>query len=205
LKAALYCYVQGFSKDSALMPSETKYIARVFRNRAEMIVLVFAGLVAVGVGVMTAVRGSQALDAKRRVEATTKLVQRSETGSQKEFRDEANPIKRDASSKEQQAPDSLVTSESVTSQIVSLLKSVEDISSRLRRLEEVILQDPSKALEVSLLRTQIESLKDAYRRDIDQIDSFVKWLIGLVATLAVGLLSVPVTRLIQRKYPGKTA
>lgn len=71
---------------------------------------------------------------------------------------------------------------------------IKDMFHRQKQLEEVILEDPLKALETTMLRHDIENMKkmqkaniEAIKREVDKIYDMNKWLIGGIATSVLAL------------------
>jgi hypothetical protein len=70
-------------------------------------------------------------------------------------------------------------------EIKKLSSAVDDISSREGKLESAIMQNPAKALEVPLLRRDLDNLKDSQQSTfltlkdgIDRVYDLNKWLLG---------------------------
>jgi len=87
--------------------------------------------------------------------------------------------------------------------IAAELASVE---SRLKTLEDGLGENPGKALSTPLLRKDIEALQKysrdsfaATQKEIERIYDQNKWFIGLIATMAVGVLGLAVGNLVQGK------
>jgi hypothetical protein len=83
-------------------------------------------------------------------------------------------------------------------------KSIADVNDRLSKLEKVILEDPPKALEMPLLRNQLDALSHSYqsdiiavRQEIAQVYDLNKWFIGLMFTMALGIIGLAVTNFIK--------
>ncbi|HEU0012449.1 MAG TPA: hypothetical protein VFQ45_02135 [Longimicrobium sp.] len=75
-----------------------------------------------------------------------------------------------------------------------LAVAVEDLQTRQQRLEAAIGNDPVRALEVPLLRRDLENLRssqvqhhEALRADINRIYDMNKWLLGAMALAVVSL------------------
>jgi hypothetical protein len=87
--------------------------------------------------------------------------------------------------------------------ITAKLASIE---SRLKTLEDGLGDNPGKALSTPLLRKDIEALQKSSRdsfavtqKEIERIYDQNKWFIGLIATMAVGVLGLAVGNLAQGK------
>jgi hypothetical protein len=99
------------------------------------------------------------------------------------------------------------TSQKPTNIEISLLNSrVSNIENQIKALADALGQTPDKALSVPLLRKDLENLKESNHRDLEVVESEVnrvydqnKWFIGLMATIALSLLGVAVSNLIQAR------
>jgi hypothetical protein len=80
--------------------------------------------------------------------------------------------------------------------------SVGDLNSREAKIESVILENPAKALEMPLLRRDLDNVKESQQAalvnlkdSVDRIYDLNKWLLGAMAvsivTLAAGNLLKP--------------
>lgn len=85
----------------------------------------------------------------------------------------------------------------------------DDISSlhaSMSNLEEIILDDPLKAVAVPLLRNDLDSL-DArleadilgMRQEVARVYNLATWVVGLMFTLAVGIFVLALTPFFKRK------
>ncbi len=90
-------------------------------------------------------------------------------------------------------------------ELAGIKSSVEDSKKQLADLNVALLQTPAKALELPLLKRDIDNLKEttqgtfvALRTDIDRVYGLGEWFIGLMATMAVGLLSLAITNFLSR-------
>ena len=94
-------------------------------------------------------------------------------------------------------------------QIAALRSDVEAFAARIQTLENGLFANPEKALSVPLLRNDLENLKQAYKNDIetmvrntDRVYDQNKWFIGLMFTMAIGLIGLAVSNFFQiRKKP----
>jgi hypothetical protein len=91
----------------------------------------------------------------------------------------------------------------LASQVSSMESKVRQIDGDVSALQNAILRDPAKALEVPLLRRDIESNQlanqaalVAIQQDIDRQYDLMKWILG---TLALGLIGLIFTGLSSRK------
>jgi hypothetical protein len=83
--------------------------------------------------------------------------------------------------------------------VAALKENVKEAFDRLEQLEMGLLQNPEKALSVPLLRQDLDNMKSVYRADtlaagkqIDRVYDMSKWFLGLMGTMAVGLLGLTV-------------
>jgi hypothetical protein len=97
------------------------------------------------------------------------------------------------------SPREAFTPDVVTQRIVELQTVLESTNKRLARIEEVILADPSKALELTLLKRDIQSIQavqaanmDAVKDGAERVYDMMKWILGstVLAVLALSLGSV---------------
>jgi cell fate (sporulation/competence/biofilm development) regulator YmcA (YheA/YmcA/DUF963 family) len=91
-----------------------------------------------------------------------------------------------------------------TVQIGKLSSQVDSLQNQIKLLEDAVGQSPEKALAVPLLKKDMDNLKNSYRRDLDSTQSEInrvydqnKWFIGLMFTMAIGLLGLAVSNFLQ--------
>lgn len=77
-------------------------------------------------------------------------------------------------------------------QVASLAVTAADLHTRQQRLESAIMDDPARALQIPLLRRDLDNLiaqqvqqVEAQRRDVERL---YQLLIGLFAALAVSIV-----------------
>lgn len=77
---------------------------------------------------------------------------------------------------------------------------VQRIDDRLQGLESVILDDPAKALETTLIRQDLDDLRarsefdmDNLRTDFARVYDFSKWFLVAIISLSVGLLGIAIS------------
>jgi len=94
-----------------------------------------------------------------------------------------------------------------TIQLQSINTVVSDLKTRQSKLEEVIMSNPAKAIEVPLLRKDLDGLKDAQqqnmlalRQGVDQIYDLNKWLLG---AMAVSIVTLAISNLIKGREKEK--
>jgi hypothetical protein len=94
-------------------------------------------------------------------------------------------------------------------QIASVRAELATTAKRVDGLDAAILDSPTKALSIPLLRQELQGVKTNYQRDIEsynkQIDRIYhqnKWFIGLMFSMAIGLIGLAISNFIQaRKKP----
>ncbi|MGO9591389.1 MAG: hypothetical protein ACLP3K_15245 [Candidatus Acidiferrales bacterium] len=88
--------------------------------------------------------------------------------------------------------------------IAKLQTQVNSLQTQLNQLNEAIGQSPEKALAIPLLKKDMDDFRDVYRRDMDSEHAEVdrvydqnKWFIGLMFTLALGVMGLAVSNFVQ--------
>jgi hypothetical protein len=83
------------------------------------------------------------------------------------------------------------------------------VEQREHKLEQIILSDPAKALELPLLKRDIDNVREsnaqaleAVRRSVEQTYDLSKWLLG---ALALGVLSLAVNSFLSKRSKGLVA
>src|SRR5207248_2858619 len=91
-------------------------------------------------------------------------------------------------------------------QIAAIRADLDGLDKRLKAIEQAVIDSPAKALSVPLLRQELDSLKTSSQRDLEsqakQIDRIYdqnKWFIGLMFTMAVGLIGLAVSNFLQAR------
>jgi hypothetical protein len=84
----------------------------------------------------------------------------------------------------------------VSAAVGELSQKAEQLSARLKLLEDAILETPDKALSIPLLRKDLENQRTmaandsaAIRQEIAQISDLNKWFVALIATMALSMLT----------------
>jgi hypothetical protein len=74
----------------------------------------------------------------------------------------------------------------------------------MKALDDAIGQSPDKALAVPLLQRDVDNMRESNREElvstqaeIDRVYDQNKWFIGLMFTMAVGLVTLAVSNLLQ--------
>lgn len=98
------------------------------------------------------------------------------------------------------------TATNIGTQIAALRSEVKTADSRMETLERGLLASPEKALSVPLLRNELENLTRTYRQDldttvksIDRVYDQNKWFIGLMFTMAIGLIGLAISNFVQAR------
>ena len=93
-------------------------------------------------------------------------------------------------------------------QVAAIKENVGKLTGRIDAIDAAIVENPTKALSVPLLRQDLENLKGDYLTDrenatkeIDRIYDQNKWFIGLMFTMALGIIGLAVSNFIQLKKP----
>jgi len=96
------------------------------------------------------------------------------------------------------------TDSKLASQLERTEGGIKDVAGRLGKLEAVILNDPGKSLEMPLLRNELDHIKKGYQSDlltlkeeIGRIYDLTKWFIGLMFTMALGVIGLAVTNFVK--------
>ena len=89
---------------------------------------------------------------------------------------------------------------------VDLQAEIKRVSVELKSLKDVLGSDVERALSVPLFRKDIQKIEEQFRertdvasREIDRIYDQNKWFLGLMATMAVSLLGLAISNLLQTR------
>lgn len=84
-----------------------------------------------------------------------------------------------------------------------LVERLQNIERRQARIEQVILNNPARALELPLLRNDLDNAREvnaqsltAIRASVDQIYDLNKWLLG---GMAIGIIALAVSSFLTKK------
>jgi len=99
---------------------------------------------------------------------------------------------------------SRLTDESKASaQLASVQSSLEGLQGRFTKIEGLIVQDPSKALEIPLLRKDLEGIKEStqitiggLRQDLERAYTL---LVGTMVALAIAVFAPAISNLFAKK------
>jgi len=87
---------------------------------------------------------------------------------------------------------------------VALREDLQSLDQRLAVIEQAVLDNPERALQLTLLNREMDNLKVKYqsdfegiRQEIQRIYDLNKWFIGLMFTMAIGLLSLAVSNFVK--------
>ena len=85
-------------------------------------------------------------------------------------------------------------------------KDLYKIKDQIENLNNIILEDPEKALTVPLLKVEIKNQKEqndkelqSIKDDMTRIYDMNKWIIGLVFTMLVSLIALNLSNLYSKK------
>ena len=83
--------------------------------------------------------------------------------------------------------------------------SLDKTKSEVAALDNAIMKSPEKALEMPLLRRDMDNMKETERSNIDSLKAEIdrvyglgEWFIGLMATMAIGVLSLAITNFLSQ-------
>jgi hypothetical protein len=98
----------------------------------------------------------------------------------------------------------------VTNDVRVLHGYVETMDQRVSRIESAVGSDPAKALELPLLRKDLELLRErqdlevtALRQELGRMYELNKWFIGLMCTMAIGVITLAVSNVLKANAPGQ--
>lgn len=96
-------------------------------------------------------------------------------------------------------------------QTLKVNSKIDSLDNRLKALEDALMENPSKALALPLLQKELENQKETETKDIATIKTEIstiydqnKWFIGLMFTLAIGMISLAVTNFLPKKEKTST-
>lgn len=100
----------------------------------------------------------------------------------------------------------------VIEKVASLENQGNLLHNRLNRLEQVILDNPEKAVALPLIRRDVESLKQQTSRDFESVRAenarvydLMKWLVGLMGLVSLSLIGTAVGNVFKRDAPREGA
>ena len=87
-----------------------------------------------------------------------------------------------------------------------MTERVSDLEKTISTIETAIVDSPERAMSIPILRRDLDSLRTDVRSDlvgtkqeIDRVYDLSKWFIGLMATMAIGILGLAVGNLFKSK------
>jgi len=94
----------------------------------------------------------------------------------------------------------------INSELQQIRDDLDSVDSAVERIEEVILEDPAKALSLLLLDNEMENLQQKYEADLQAVRDEIgrvygqnNWFISLMFTMAIGLLTLAVSNFLPRR------
>lgn len=100
-------------------------------------------------------------------------------------------------------------SNSNNSDLVSINTQIESLQTRLAAIEKIILEDPVKALDMTLIKRDVDNLTETYdsglasiqettKSEIERLYKQNQWFIGLMMTMTIGLLGIVFSNFIKK-------
>lgn len=84
--------------------------------------------------------------------------------------------------------------------------SPNELQTKVSSIEQIVLDNPSKALGIPLLRRDLDNLKESQnsnyismRQEIERIYDLNKWFIGLMFTIAISILGLAISNIFKGK------
>lgn len=103
------------------------------------------------------------------------------------------------------------TNSALSAQLKELQSVVGNTSSQVAELDKAIMASPEKALEIPLLQRDLQNVKAddeaaivALREEINRLYGLGEWFLGLMFTMAVGIISLAVSNFLPRIPAQKT-
>lgn len=85
-----------------------------------------------------------------------------------------------------------------TPDMAVLRGEVSVIDKRLSVIEQSVVENPSRALALTLLSRDMENLKASYQNEISRLYDLGKWFLGLMFTMAIGLFTLAISNLLKK-------
>ena len=182
----------------------------------------FSGVLAAVTSLLVAVASVAISSQYRNVASTRSEIAYSQLRAQKEATDRANAIADQTkaqlleianesealraeiakASRSGTAPHYATLSPADQQVIASLKSQQDDLQKRIGLLEGALMNSPEKALALPLLKEQVDSLQDhthgdidAVRGEINRLFGLTQWFIGLMFTIALGVLGLALNNL----------
>lgn len=116
------------------------------------------------------------------------------------LRDEVALLQQRIDALDQTLPDSVTSAE-----LAKVYSDTNSLNRRLEAIEQAILDNPAKVLQLTLLGRDMENLEQNYKADLKSVQEEVdrvydqnKWFLGLMFTMAIGLISLAVSNFLTR-------
>jgi hypothetical protein len=87
-------------------------------------------------------------------------------------------------------------------QLAEIKARLDAFSERINQYDAAIVEDPTKALSMPLLRRDVENLTEALnatRNEVDRVYDQNKWFIGLVVTMTISVVGLAIGSLYETK------
>lgn len=89
-----------------------------------------------------------------------------------------------------------------------LEKQTGAVDQRMAKLEGVILAEPQKALELPLLKRDLQAFQQQFEHDLngvkaenERVYDLMKWLVGLMALVSLSLVGAAISNVFKREQP----
>ena len=93
----------------------------------------------------------------------------------------------------------------------TLEKQTSAVDQRMAKLEAVILAEPQKALELPLLKRDLQAFQQQFDHDLngvkaenERVYDLMKWLVGLMALVSLSLVGAAISNVFKREQPAGT-
>ena len=98
------------------------------------------------------------------------------------------------------------TAGAISIKIEDITQRISGLEKKMSTIETAIVDSPERAMSIPILRRDLDSLRTDVRSDlagtkqeIDRVYDMSKWFIGLMATMAVGILGLAFGNLFKAK------
>lgn len=193
----------GEERQESTKPPSLEVQLGNIRVKAEQALSVFAALVGILAVVVTAFIAPSKLDMRASSLISLESIQAQQ---RQENEEQLAYIKKDLGSVRKDI--AMITAVpkdfKIAFQVDQTAARVAALDVRLSKIESVILNDPAKSLEMPLLRNELEYVKKGYQSDlvslrdeIARIYDLTKWFIGLMFTMALGIIGLAVTNFVK--------
>lgn len=83
--------------------------------------------------------------------------------------------------------------------------SLQELDGRISVIEQAVLDNPSRALQLPMLSQEMDNMKASYEKDlqttrqeVDRLYDLNKWFIGLMFTMALGIVSMSISNFMKK-------